>query len=262
NGVLLNDENMEYLNENMSNIVLSIDGRKEVNDRMRKTVNDQGTYDLIIHKFKKMAALRKNKDYYVRGTFTRNNLDFSKDVIDLADQGFGSISVEPVVAKPDNDYALTEEDMDILLKEYENLADSYITYSKVGKGFNFFHFNVDLNQGPCAYKRASGCGAGTDYIAVTPTGEIYPCHQFVGNEEFLMGHVKKGIEKSEIRAAFKETNLTEKKVCRDCWAKYYCGGGCFANAFNFNDDISVPYEIGCTLEKKRIECAIMLNIAN
>ncbi len=261
NGLLLNEEIMDYLDANMANIVLSIDGREETNDKMRKTLNDEGTYKYIIEKIKKMSEKRGAKDHYIRGTFTKNNLDFSKDVLDLADKGFPSISVEPVVATPENSYALVEEDVSVLKKEYENLADEYLKYSREDKEFNFFHFNIDLHAGPCAYKRVSGCGAGTDYIAVTPTGEIYPCHQFVGKEEFILGNLDAGIIDQKIREKFQEVNLTDKKACKDCWAKYYCGGGCFANAHNFNEDISIPYEIGCELEKKRIECAIMIKVA-
>ncbi|HAE63176.1 MAG TPA: thioether cross-link-forming SCIFF peptide maturase [Eubacteriaceae bacterium] len=261
NGLLLNEDIIEYLDENMANVVLSIDGRKETNDNMRKTINNEGTYKYIIDKIKRMSEKRGSKDHYIRGTFTKNNLDFSKDVLDLANQGFPSISVEPVVATPDNDYALTGEDILDLEKEYENLAVEYLNYNKQGDKFNFFHFNIDLHGGPCAYKRVSGCGAGTDYVAVTPTGEIYPCHQFVGKEDFILGDLEKGILNQNLRKDFEKVNLTDKKACRDCWAKYYCGGGCFANAYNFNNDISVPYDIGCKLEKKRIECAIMIQVA-
>ncbi|MBF7095890.1 thioether cross-link-forming SCIFF peptide maturase [Alkalibacter mobilis] len=260
NALLLNDENMKYLDENMANIVLSLDGRKETNDKMRKTVTDEGTYDLIIDKIKRMVELRGNKDHYVRGTFTKNNLDFSKDVMDLADRGFKSISVEPVVASPEMSYALTDEDLDRLINEYEDLAVRYLDYWRSGKGFDFFHFNIDLHGGPCAYKRVSGCGAGTDYISVTPTGEIYPCHQFVGIEDFVLGSLKEGIVRTDLRKDFERVNLTDKKACNDCWAKYYCGGGCFANAYNFNKDIYQPYELGCELEKKRVECAVMIKI--
>ncbi|QSX08779.1 thioether cross-link-forming SCIFF peptide maturase [Alkalibacter rhizosphaerae] len=261
NALLLNEENMAYLNENMSNIVLSLDGRKETNDRMRKTVNMDGTYQYIIDKIKRMTEIRGDKDHYVRGTFTRNNMDFSKDVLDLADQGFKSISVEPVVASPEEPYALREEDVELLLQEYEDLAAAYLKSREEGKDFQFFHFNIDLAGGPCAYKRVSGCGAGTDYISITPTGQIYPCHQFVGLEEFILGDLEQGIVAETIRKDFEKVNLADKPACKDCWAKYYCGGGCFANAYNFNKDIAVPYELGCILEKKRVECAIMIKIA-
>lgn len=261
NGLLLDEDNMKYINETMSNIVLSLDGRQETNDRMRKTVNNQGTYEHIIDKIKRMVEIRGNRDHYVRGTFTRENLDFSKDVMDLAEQGFHSISVEPVVAPPEESYALTHEDVDELLQEYENLALSYLEKIKEGNSFSFFHFNIDLHGGPCAYKRVSGCGAGTDYISVTPGGDIYPCHQFVGLEEFKLGDLEHGIVREDIRKEFEKVNLADKPACRDCWAKYYCGGGCFANAYHSNKDISIPYELGCILEKKRVECAIMIKIA-
>jgi uncharacterized protein len=261
NGLLLNEENMAYLNDTMVNIVLSLDGRQETNDRMRKTVSMDGTYDHIIDKIKRMSHIRGNKDHYVRGTFTRENLDFSKDVMDMVDQGFETISVEPVVAAPEESYALRNEDVDVLSKEYELLAVEYLKRQAEGKPFRFFHFNIDLEGGPCAYKRVSGCGAGTDYISITPSGDIYPCHQFVGLEEFKLGDLRQGIVADQIRKDFEKVNLTQKPACRDCWAKYYCGGGCFANAYNFNKDISVPYELGCILEKKRVECAIMIKIA-
>lgn len=261
NGLLLNEENMSYLNETMANIVLSLDGRPETNDRMRKTVNNDGTYDHIIDKIKRMSEIRGNKDHYVRGTFTRNNLDFSRDVQDLAAQGFKSISVEPVVAPPEEAYALRDEDVEVLLSEYETLAKDYLKSREEGEGYQFFHFNIDLQGGPCAYKRVSGCGAGTDYISITPNGDIYPCHQFVGLEEFKLGNLDEGIVAQKIRKDFEKVNLTDKPACKDCWAKYYCGGGCFANAYHFNKDISIPYELGCILEKKRVECAIMIKIA-
>ncbi|MCT4595015.1 MAG: thioether cross-link-forming SCIFF peptide maturase [Anaeromicrobium sp.] len=256
NGLLLDDEKMEYINEHMDNVVLSIDGRKDVNDNMRYTINGNGTYDIIVPKFKKFANIRGNKNYYVRGTFTRENLNFSKDVLHLADLGFKQTSVEPVVDSEENDYAIREEDLDIIFKEYELLADEYVRRTNEGEGFNFFHFMIDLNQGPCVIKRLSGCGAGSEYLAVTPEGDIYPCHQFVGNDKFKMGDVFTKNVNAELGNVFKNAHVYNKEKCNDCWAKFYCSGGCHANAFNFNNDINVPYDMGCEMEKKRIECAL------
>ncbi|MPW24560.1 thioether cross-link-forming SCIFF peptide maturase [Alkalibaculum sp. M08DMB] len=257
NALLLNDENIEYINDNMDNVVLSIDGRKETNDNMRYTINNQGTYDIIIDNLKNLVNKRGDKDYYLRGTFTKFNLDFSNDVLHLADCGFDKISVEPVVAKPDMDYALCKEDLPKLFDEYEKLSIQYLKRKK-DNPFNFFHFNIDLDHGPCLYKRVSGCGAGNDYIAITPLGDIYPCHQFVGDEKFKLGSLETGIINKDIKDQFYKANLVEKTKCTDCWAKYYCGGGCLANAYNTNLDILSPDEVGCELEKKRLECAIMI----
>ncbi|MBQ2276407.1 MAG: thioether cross-link-forming SCIFF peptide maturase [Lachnospiraceae bacterium] len=261
NGMLLNDEVMEFANKEMSNVVLSIDGRKEVHDRMRPTPNGKGSYDIIIEKFKKMAELRNQTNYYVRGTFTHNNLDFSKDVLHLADLGFKQISVEPVVSLPEEPYALRKEDLPQLFEEYDTLAKEMIKRKKEGKGFNFFHFMIDLNQGPCVAKRLSGCGSGVEYLAVTPWGDLYPCHQFVGTEEFLMGNVFDGIKNTDIQSEFKLCNVYAKEACRNCFARFYCSGGCAANSYKFHGSILEPYEIGCELQKKRIECAIMLKAA-
>jgi len=258
NGLLLDREKMDFINENMDNVVLSLDGRKEVNDKMRTTVSGDGSFDLITPKFLEFVKLRGSKSYYARGTFTANNLDFSKDVLFLNEVGFKSISVEPVVAKPENSYALLEEHLQKILQEYEKLSKEYIEIHKQGKGFDFFHFMIDLNQGPCLIKRMSGCGAGVEYLAVTPDGDLYPCHQFVGNEDFKMGDIYTGITNNKIRDEFRVANITTKEGCKDCWAKFYCSGGCHANAFNFNNDIKKPYLIGCEMEKKRIECAISI----
>ena len=261
NGVLLNDDILEFANREMSNIVLSIDGRKEVHDMMRPHRGGQGSYDEIVPKFIKVAESRNQTDYYVRGTFTHHNLDFSKDVLHLADLGFKQISVEPVVAENTADYAIREEDLPMLMKQYDELAVEMIRRRKAGKGFNFFHFMIDLEGGPCVAKRLSGCGSGTEYLAVTPWGDFYPCHQFVGNEDFLLGNVYDGITAEHICNEFKQCNVYAKESCKDCFAKFYCSGGCAANAYNFTGQINGAYDIGCQLQKKRVECAIMIKAA-
>ena len=258
NGVLLDDDIMEFANREMANVVLSIDGRKEVNDYMRPTRNGKGSYDLIVPKFRKFAELRNQTNYYVRGTFTHHNLDFSEDVLHLADLGFKQISVEPVVAPPEEPYAIREEDLPKLLEEYDKLAKEMIKREKEGRGFNFFHFMIDLTQGPCVAKRLSGCGSGTEYLAVTPWGDLYPCHQFVGMDEFKLGDVWHGVQAEEIRDEFKLCNVYAKEKCRNCFARFYCSGGCAANSYNFHGSILDAYDIGCELQKKRIECAIMI----
>lgn len=256
NGLLLDKDKMDFINEHMDNVVLSLDGRKDVNDKMRQTVTGEGSYDIIVPKFLEFVKLRGNKSYYLRGTFTSHNIDFSRDVLDLKNLGFNSISVEPVVASPENDYALLEEHLEKIIAEYEELSKEYIKMHKSGDGFDFFHFMIDLNQGPCAIKRISGCGAGVEYLAVTPEGHLYPCHQFVGDEDFKMGDVFNGVHAKDLRDKFKKANVYSKEECKGCWAKFYCSGGCHANAYNFNKDINKPYKIGCEMEKKRIECAI------
>ena len=259
NGILLNDEILDFANKEMSNIVLSIDGRKEINDLMRPTRNNHGSsYDIIMPKFKKVAESRNQMNYYVRGTFTHNNLDFSEDVLHLADEGFEQISVEPVVAQPTDSYAIREEDIPFLCEQYDILAKEIIKRKKAGKGFNFFHFMIDINGGPCVAKRLSGCGSGCEYLAVTPWGDFYPCHQFVGNEDFLMGNVDDGIVRPDIRDMFKNSNVYSKEKCKNCFAKFYCSGGCAANSYNFHGNINDAYDVGCELQKKRIECAICL----
>ncbi|MSS64764.1 thioether cross-link-forming SCIFF peptide maturase [Velocimicrobium porci] len=261
NGLLLNDDIMEFANKEMANVVLSIDGRKEVHDYMRPARNGKGSYDVILPKFEKLAESRNQTNYYVRGTFTHNNLDFSKDVLHLADLGFKQISVEPVVAQPEEPYALQEEDIAKICEEYDILAKEMIQREKEGKGFNFFHFMIDLSGGPCVAKRLSGCGSGTEYLAVTPWGDLYPCHQFVGMEEFLMGNVDEGITRTDIRDTFKECNVYSKDKCQECFAKFYCSGGCAANSYNFHNSINDAYDLGCELQRKRIECAIMMKAA-
>ena len=261
NGVLLNDEVMEFCNKEMGNVVLSVDGRKEVHDYMRPFRKGAGSYDLIIPKFQKFAESRNQDKYYVRGTFTHHNLDFSKDVLHLADLGFKQISVEPVVAADTEEYAIREEDIPQIMEEYDALAKEMIAREKAGKGFNFFHFMIDLTGGPCVYKRLSGCGSGTEYLAVTPWGDFYPCHQFVGEEQFLMGNVDEGITHPEIRDKFGKCNVYTKEACKDCFARFYCSGGCAANAYHFQKDINGNYGIGCELQRKRVECAIMIKAA-
>lgn len=261
NGVLLNDEIMEFANREMGNVVLSIDGRKEVHDYMRPFPKGAGSYDLILPKFKKFAESRHQDKYYVRGTFTHYNLDFSKDVLSLADQGFKQISVEPVVAPDEADYAIRREDLPQIFEEYDALAKEMIKREKEGNGFQFFHFMIDLTGGPCVYKRLSGCGSGTEYLAVTPWGDLYPCHQFVGTEQFLMGNVWEGVKTPEIQKEFRHCNVYTKEECKKCFARFYCSGGCAANSFNMHGTINSTYEIGCELQRKRVECAIMIKAA-
>ena len=261
NGVLLNQEVMDFCNREMGNVVLSIDGRKEVHDYMRPFRSGKGSYELVLPKFKEFADSREQKNYYVRGTFTHHNLDFSKDVLHLADLGFDQISVEPVVAPEDEDYALKPEDLPEILQEYDKLAAEMVKRKKEGKGFTFFHYMLDLTGGPCVYKRLSGCGSGTEYLAVTPWGDLYPCHQFVGNEKYLMGNVDEGITRTDIVDEFKGCNVYTKEKCRNCFAKFYCSGGCAANSYNFHGTIQDAYDLGCELERKRVECAIMIQAA-
>ena len=261
NGVLLNDEIMEYLNKEMSNVVLSLDGRKEVNDNMRPFRTGKGSYDLIVPKFQKLAKSRNQTNYYVRGTFTRDNLDFSEDVKHFADLGFKQMSIEPVIGSEEDPYSIREQDLPQIMEEYNKLAIEYIKREKEGNGFNFFHFMIDLEQGPCVYKRLSGCGSGTEYLAVTPWGDFYPCHQFVGDEDFLMGNVDDGIIRNDLVDTFSNCNVYSKEKCRNCFAKFYCSGGCAANSYNFHGTINDAYDIGCEMQKKRVECSIMIKAA-
>lgn len=261
NGMLLDDDVIDFLNKEMNNVVLSLDGRKEINDAKRKKINGEGSYDIIVPKFQNFVKKRGNKEYYMRGTFTRNNLDFTKDIFHMADLGFKELSMEPVVSSPDTDYALKEEDLDTIFEQYEILAKEMIKRRKQGNPFTFYHYMIDLSGGPCIYKRITGCGSGTEYLAVTPTGDFYPCHQFVGDEKFLMGNVRDGVTNTELRDEFKLCNAYSRKECKDCWAKLYCSGGCSANAYHATGSINNVYEYGCKLFKKRIECAIMVKIA-
>ncbi len=258
NGVLLNDENIEYLNENMDNVVVSLDGRPEVNDRMRKFVGGKGTTEDLLPLIKKFVEKRGERSYYIRGTYTAYNLDFSEDALFMADQGFREISVEPVVAEPERPYAITEEHLPQIFSEYEKLADDYLRYKAEGRPFRFYHFMMDMDGGPCVYKRVSSCGAGVEYFAITPDGELYPCHQFVGREDYLMGNLKDGITRQDLLQQFSENTVYHKKKCQDCWAKFHCSGGCQANAAAFSGKLSEPYDIECQLQKKRIECALSI----
>ena len=263
NGMLLNEDIMDFCNREMDNVVLSLDGRREIHDRMRPTRNGKGSYDLIVPKFLEFARQRKalGKQYYIRGTFTHYNLDFAEDVLHFADLGFDQISIEPVVAPLDAPYAIRPEDLDTISEQYDLLAAEMIRREKEGRGFTFFHFMIDLTGGPCVYKRLSGCGSGTEYLAVTPWGDLYPCHQFVGNEEFLLGDVTQGVKNTDLVSTFKSCNVYSRRECRDCFARYYCSGGCSANSWNFHGRIDSVYEIGCELERKRVESALMIKAA-
>lgn len=261
NGVLLDDEKIEYINENMHNVVLSLDGRKDINDKMRMTLNDKGSYDLIVPKFQKLVNNRpKDKYYYVRGTFTRDNLDFSKDIEHFRDLGFELTSMEPVVDDESNPFALREEDLPKIFSEYEEYAKKLADRQLKGEKMKFFHFMIDLNQGPCVIKRITGCGAGNEYLSIVPNGDIYPCHQFVGKDEYILGNIynEETIIPEEIKGMFREAHIYNKDSCKECWNKFYCSGGCHANAINFNGDIKKPYDLGCEMQKKRTECAIMI----
>ncbi len=261
NGVLLNDDIIEFANKEMSNIVLSIDGRREVNDKMRPFRNESGSYDLIMPKYIKVAKSRDQKNYYVRGTFTHNNLDFSEDVKHLSEKGFEQISIEPVVAGDMESYAIKEEDIPGIMEQYDILAKYILERRKEGKWINFFHFMLDLSGGPCVAKRLSGCGSGTEYLAVTPWGDLYPCHQFVGEDDFLMGNVDEGVTNEKLREEFKALNVYAKDNCKNCFSKFYCSGGCAANAYKYGGSIYGTYDLGCELQKKRVECALMIQAA-
>lgn len=261
NGLLLDEDKMDFINKEMSNVVLSIDGRKDVNDRVRKRVDGSGCYDRIIPKFKELAEKRSYENYYVRGTFTKYNLDFASDVFHLYDLGFDQISVEPVVCDHDEKYAITERDLPAVFSEYERLAQLMLVNEKKGKHFNFFHFMLDLDQGPCAIKRLRGCGSGNEYVAITSDGDIYPCHQFVGISEYLMGNIHSGEFNSDIKKDFAAAHIYNKEDCRKCWAKFYCSGGCNANNFIYTGNILTAHKLSCEIEKKRLECAIMIKAA-
>lgn len=261
NGVLVNDEVIDFCNREMSNVVLSLDGRKETHDRLRKTPLGGGSYNLIVDKFKKFAASRNQAEYYMRGTYTHFNTDFSKDLLHMADLGFKELSVEPVVCDPKEPWALTEEDLPVLKEQYEILADEMLRRYRKGNGFTFYHYMIDLDHGPCIVKRISGCGVGTEYMAVTPSGDLYPCHQFVGDDKFRLGNIFDGVTNKAVLEQFSRCNVYSHKECKDCFAKLYCSGGCAANAYHTTGSVNGVYDFGCELHKKRIECAVMLKVA-
>ena len=261
NGVVLTDEMMEYLNREMSNVVLSLDGRREVNDHFRRDYSGKGSYDTIVPNFQKLVKSRGGKNYYVRGTFTHNNVDFTNDLFHMTDLGFTELSMEPVVCPPTDPYALTDEDMPKIFEQYEILAKEMIKRRREGRPFTFYHYMLDLKNGPCIYKRIAGCGSGTEYMAVTPWGDLYPCHQFVGDSKYLLGNIWDGVKNTEIQDEFRHCNAYSREECRDCWAKLYCSGGCAANSYHATGSISGVYKYGCELFKKRIECAVMMQVA-
>ncbi len=261
NGVLIDDDVIEFANKEMSNVVLSLDGRKEVHDRFRVDYSGKGSYDKIVPKFQKFVKARKGKNYYMRGTFTHYNPDFLNDVKQMLDLGFTELSMEPVVCAPTDPSALTESDIEIVLKQYEDLARLMLERKRQGKPYTFYHYMLDLSDGPCIYKRISGCGSGTEYMAVTPWGDLYPCHQFVGEEKFKLGDIYNGVNNTAVQEEFASCNVYSHKECKDCWARLYCSGGCAANAYHAQGSIKGIYESGCKLFKKRIECAIALQIA-
>lgn len=259
NGTLLNDEIIEYLNENIDNVVISIDGRQEVHDAIRYFANGKGSYERILPLTRKLVEGRGSKEYYIRGTYTANNLDFTNDVMHLADLGFQEISIEPAVGQI-GAAAITREHLPRILEEYETLARKYLERLAAGKPFRFYHFNLNLYGGPCIYKRITACGAGVEYLAVSPQGDLYPCHQFVGEPGFLMGNLEDGIINLELLERFKRSNIFSKEACRGCWAKYFCSGGCHANSYFTTGDIGRPDELTCAMQRKRIECAIMVEV--
>ena len=261
NGMLIDDEVIEFSNKEMSNVVLSLDGRKEIHDATRVDYAGNGSYDRIVPKFQKLVASRGGKNYYMRGTFTHKNPDFTKDVFHMADLGFTELSMEPVVCAPDDPMALTPEDIETVKEQYEILAKEMLKREKEGRGFTFYHYMIDLTAGPCIYKRISGCGSGTEYMAVTPWGDLYPCHQFVGEESYKLGDIWNGVTNDSLRDEFRCCNAYARPECEDCWAKLYCSGGCAANAYHASGSIRGVYKPGCELFKKRIECAIMIKAA-
>lgn len=259
NGIDLTPEIEDFINENMYNVVLSIDGRPEVNDKIRRTISGKGSvYNTIVPKFQRLVGGRGGKSYYVRGTFTARNLDFASDVAHLNELGFDQISMEPVVADPNEPYAVRKEHLDDIMAEYDRLAELYLARRTGEQAFDFFHFNVELKKGPCLYKRLSGCGAGYEYLAVAPNGDLYPCHQFVGEEDYVLGTVWSGVLDQDLPNTFKDSNVLNKPICRACWAKYYCSGGCHKNNLVYAGDFLKPHELSCKMEKKRLECAFYI----
>ena len=261
NGVLVDDDVIDFANREMSNVVLSLDGRKEIHDQLRVDYAGNGSYDRIVPRFRKLVEARGGKNYYMRGTFTHANPDFTKDVFHMADLGFTELSMEPVVCAPGDPAALTAEDLEIVKEQYEILAKDMLRREKEGKPITFYHYMLDLTGGPCVYKRISGCGSGTEYMAVTPWGDLYPCHQFVGEEKYKLGNIWDGVTNTALREDFRACNAYARKECDDCWARLYCSGGCAANAYHATGSIRGVYEAGCELFKKRIECAIMMKVA-
>lgn len=261
NGMLIDDDVIDFANKEMSNVVLSLDGRKEVHDRLRVDYAGNGSYDRIVPKFQELVKSRGGKNYYMRGTFTHANPDFTKDIFHMADLGFTELSMEPVVASPDDPAALTASDIEIVKEQYEILAKEMLRREKEGRPITFYHYMLDLTEGPCIYKRISGCGSGTEYMAVTPWGDLYPCHQFVGDEKYKLGDIWNGVTNHSLREQFRSCNAYSRSECNDCWAKFYCSGGCAANAYHASGSIQGTYEPGCELFKKRIECAIMMKAA-
>ncbi len=261
NGMLINDDVIDFANREMSNVVLSLDGRKEIHDRFRVDYAGNGSWERIVPKFQKLVEARGGKNYYMRGTFTHANPDFLKDIQEMLRLGFTELSMEPVVCAPDDPSALTAEDLPIVLSQYEQLAALMLERHRAGKPFTFYHYMIDLKGGPCIYKRVSGCGSGTEYMAVTPWGDLYPCHQFVGEEKFKLGNVWDGVTNTEIQREFAACNVYARPECADCWAKLYCSGGCAANAYHATGAITGVYQYGCELFRKRMECAIMLEAA-
>jgi len=261
NGMLIDDDVIDFANREMSNVVLSLDGRKEIHDRLRVDYAGNGSYERIVPKFQKLVAARGNKNYYMRGTFTHANPDFTKDLFHMADLGFTELSMEPVVCAPEDPAALTAEDLEIVKDQYELLARDMLRREKEGKPITFYHYMLDLTGGPCIYKRISGCGSGTEYMAVTPWGDLYPCHQFVGEEAYKLGDIWNGVTNTALREEFRSCNAYARPECNDCWARFYCSGGCAANAFHATGSIRGVYEAGCELFRKRMECAIMMKVA-
>ncbi len=261
NGLLIDEDVIDFANRECHNVVLSLDGRKEIHDRFRVDYAGNGSWDRIVPKFQQLVEARNGRGYYMRGTFTHANPDFLKDIQVMLDLGFNELSMEPVVAAPDDPSALTEEDKAIVMEQYEKLAMLMLDKDREGKPFTFYHYMIDLTGGPCIYKRISGCGSGTEYMAVTPWGDLYPCHQFVGEEKFKLGDVWKGVDNTEIQNEFLECNVYARPECRDCWARLYCSGGCAANAYHATGSVKGVYKFGCDLFRKRMECAIMVAIA-
>ena len=258
NGVLIDDDVIDFANREMSNVVLSLDGRKEIHDEFRVDYAGKGSFDKIVPKFQKLVEARGGKDYYMRGTFTHRNPDFVNDIRTMLDLGFDELSMEPVVCAPDDPAALNDNDLEIVMQQYEELASLMLERRRQGKPFTFYHYMIDLSGGPCIYKRVSGCGSGTEYMAVTPWGDLYPCHQFVGDEKFKLGDIYNGVTNTALQNEFKQCNVYAHPECNDCWAKLYCSGGCAANAYHATGKITSIYENGCKLFRKRMECAIFL----